>query len=308
MRSRKRSDRDGADRDQRASDREQAVADVEHRRHHGGPDSERTYDEARAERIDATADRGETAAERDAVDLARGRDAVRRDRTATLRDLSAVERDRAGDVRDRAAERESDALAEGAGAGDAAVEEFLAESARIRVRSSADRARAAVDRGQAATDRAQAAADRRRARIAFQEAQYETLTGVYAHDLGRAALQLEMDDSRRDHRPFVLASIEVEGFDDYRRRRGDAAADALLVAVVDALNSSLVVSDPIVRTRVGEFLCGFAATDLDAALRRVEDICHSLEQGPTGGKVIVSWPAPAAAEASVEACSACCTR
>jgi hypothetical protein len=38
------------------------------------------------------------------------------------------------------------------------------------------------------------------------------------------------------------------------------------------------------------------------------DCAVEIAVAATGGKAIVSWPAPAAAEASADACSACCTR
>jgi diguanylate cyclase (GGDEF)-like protein len=190
---------------------------------------------------------------------------AQRDEVARMRDVVADARDLAADLRDRE------------------VASFEME----RAYAAADRASAADDRRLAAEDRGSALAYRNQVRVALDLAHSDGLTGAQRRDLGRVTLQQEIERSRRSGEPFVLAFIDVDGLKQLNDRDGHAAGDALLQAVVAALNAGRRSYDPIVRVGGDEFLCGFTNTDLDASRRRIEEICYSLERSDAAASISV---------------------
>ena len=192
------------------------------------------------------------------------------------RDAAAESRDLAADLRDQAAGREDDIMLLDEETRDSAIRVLLSANDAVRVRSAADRAHSASDRQSAAADRAQAGADTGAARLGWQRAQLDALTGAHLRDLGSVVLRNEIERARRSQEPFALAFIDVDGLKELNDREGHAAGDALLQAVVLALRAQLRSYDPIVRVGGDEFLCGFTNTRLDASRRRVDgDPCRA---------------------------------
>jgi diguanylate cyclase (GGDEF)-like protein len=289
------SDQQHADLDQHASDRDQAVADREHADAPSDSSEQLTYDVSRAERANSSAARELTAAKRANAELARRDRAQGRDETARLRDQTASMRDRAAEERDHAADRETETLLGDVETGDP-FRSFLAASQTNRGQAASDRTRAAGDRKRAASDRDHAGGDRRRAVINLQRAQHDSLTGAYMRELGRAALQHEIDRSRRSGEPFVLAFVDVDGLKEVNDGRGHAAGDALLQSVVEALESKMRSYDPIVRVGGDEFLCGFTNIGLDASGRRIDEIRAAVTQQSAGGSITVGLASLGATE------------
>lgn len=200
----------------------------------------------------------------------------------------AAARDLAADARDQAAQHHAAVLLAAEASCDSALRLPLSgDRTAGRDQAAADRAAAALDRELAAADRLQARLDDGEVRMELEQAQLDGLTGAHRLDLGRLALQREIDRARRSDEPFVLGFIDVDGLKELNDREGHAAGDALLAAVVGALRSELRSYDPIVRVGGDEFLCGFTNTELEAATRRVREIRASLERGPTGASISV---------------------
>lgn len=243
--------------DQRASDHDQEIADREHAARSHTVEEDAAYDAARGERQTVAVERRGTQ--------------NRRAATARDRDDTAIARDRVADERDARSEGpfevppDRSALAEHEAVLIRQLEELAAEAA-------ADRARAAADRARAATDRANAARERARLQAELDRAHLDELTGAFRRELGRQALQNEMDRARRSDGRFVLAFVDVDDLKLVNDRDGHAAGDRALQGVVRAIRSRLRSFDPIIRFGGDEFVCGLSATDLAEATARFESI------------------------------------
>jgi diguanylate cyclase (GGDEF)-like protein len=239
---------------------------------------------AAADRAAAADDRRRAAADLLQATTDGGQSQVERQR---LRDLAAAARDRAADTRDRAAAAEQAALLTGERVRDSMIGTLLSAGNEGRERAAQDRAGAASDRRHAATDRAGASADSVQARVRHDHAQLDGLTGAHRRDLGRIALEHEIDRCRRSGDPFVLAFIDVDGLKELNDRQGHAAGDELLTTVVAAVRSQLRSYDPVVRIGGDEFLCGFTNTQLEASRRRVQEIRVALKQSLVAASISV---------------------
>jgi diguanylate cyclase (GGDEF)-like protein len=204
-----------------------------------------------------------------------------RGESARLRDVTAGSRDVAADARDRLAGRREEALLaieDSRDSGDSTIRDLLTTSSLVRGHAAADRADAASDRRGAAADRVRAGADSGQARADLHHAQFDSLTGVYARELGHIMLQHEIDRSRRSGDPFVLGFIDVDGLKAVNDCGGHAAGDVLLQDVVHVISARLRSYDAVVRVGGDEFLCGFSNTGLDAAGRRATDIREAVAE------------------------------
>jgi diguanylate cyclase (GGDEF)-like protein len=197
-----------------------------------------------------------------------------RDEKARVRDLKADARDAAAALRDLEAEAQASLVVPDEC--EALVRELRLAAGMARDEAAADREQAANDRRLAAVDRISAGVDRGYARLELREAGSDGLTGVQRRNLGRVALQDEIERSRRSGEPFALAFVDVDGLKQLNDFEGHAAGDELLQAVAAALKTGRRSYDPIVRIGGDEFLCGFTNTDLSACGRRVQDIRGSL--------------------------------
>jgi diguanylate cyclase (GGDEF)-like protein len=115
-----------------------------------------------------------------------------------------------------------------------------------------------------AVDRMRALADQYR-RLASQVT-VDELTGALRRGAGLAALQREIDRSRRGGEAgVVVVFVDVDGLKEVNDRDGHAAGDDLLRATVSALRDRLRSYDLIVRYGGDEFLCVLTGTTLEQA-------------------------------------------
>jgi len=199
--------------------------------------------------------RSPTALERDLTHQART-DAARR------RDLAAEDRDRAAQGRDeRARER------------DETAERREAESRKI---AAAHRLAAECDREMGAHDRRLAAGDRAAAAAEAAHAGIDHLTGALRRGVGLAAIQREMDRTRRSGEPLVIAFVDIDGLKGVNDSRGHFAGDRVLKAVAKTIRRHLRSYDVITRYGGDEFVCSLASQDTPGAARRFDAIAARL--------------------------------
>lgn len=242
--------------DQVASDEDQASAD---REHHPSQDAvaEQAYEAARIARTEGTI-------RRLASHVSRSMTAGLRAVTADQRDATALERDavaRRRDARSKAAEQA-----------------IVASDAPILEKFERLRARAAADRRQAAEDRARAAAERARLEAELHTAHLDELTGAYRREIGTLALTHEIARARRSKGSFVLAFVDVDCLKRVNDRKGHAAGDAVLRALVSHMRSNLRSFDPVVRYGGDEFVAGLGGIDVAEAARRFATIDRSVRE------------------------------
>lgn len=270
-------DQDTSDRDQAAADRDRAgrVSVV-------GPDGD--YEASRAARLAGTLERMDTGRARAQTASDRLLQTTSRDEHARLRDMSADARDAAARERDLAAaefERQSDLRTSGHAARD--------DAAAVRERAATDRARAAADRERAAADRASSARDRERANSALMHAHIDQLTGAYGRHMGTVALERELNRARHANGRLVLAYVDVDDLKKVNDHQGHPAGDALLQAVVHAIQQHLRSYDPIVRFGGDEFVVALADCHRDDACRRFRQISATLKQTPSAASISVGF-------------------
>lgn len=289
-------DQTGSERDQSASDRDRAIADADQRisnRDQVAADRERAahptreqshaYEASRADRVEGTLARVGTARARARTAGERLENAASRDQSAHLRDLGAEARDRAAAQRDRAAATLDREL----GLPRSSAETARHHAANVRSHAAAERARAAVDRENAAADRAAAARDRELLKAALEQAQLDPLTGALGRGLGMVTLEREINRSRHGTGGLVLAFVDVDKLKQVNDSQGHAAGDALLRAVVAAIQTHLRSYDPIVRVGGDEFVCALGDCTPEHAHRRFQEIQGTLAQTQPGASISV---------------------
>ena len=275
-------DQGGADADQAASDQDQAASDQD--------EADAASDQRAAERDQASADQhwpvdaGESGLQSsDVLRLAREHSKasrlsthIARARTARLRADTANERDASAAARDETAQRR-DVREEAMERSVAASDEPLAQKLeQVRGRATAARARAAAGRDRAAQDQAGAARERARLEAELQSAHLDDLTGAFRREMGRLALNQEIDRARRADGRFVIAFVDVDGMKSVNDRDGHSAGDRVLQVLVLTLRSNLRSFDPIVRYGGDEFVCGLGGVDEDVVARRFDVIDRSV--------------------------------
>jgi diguanylate cyclase (GGDEF)-like protein len=255
--------------DQRAADGDQASADQLHLDDLDGAGRE-AYQTSRLTRE-------ENRAERLATHVVRARIAHSRVRTAAQRDEAAAARDemaRRRNLRDEAMEHS-------VAASDSPLAKKL-EQVRVRataagVRAAAARSRAAASEDRAAQGEASAARELARMEAELLSAHLDDLTGALRREMGRLALNQEIDRARRGDGRFVVAFADVDGLKCVNDRDGHAAGDRVLKTVVWTIRSNLRSFDPIVRYGGDEFVCGLGGVDHDVVARRFEAIDRSVQ-------------------------------
>jgi diguanylate cyclase (GGDEF)-like protein len=148
---------------------------------------------------------------------------------------------------------------------------------RLGLEAAEDRQHAAADRQRAARDRANAAREKSGLEAALHSAHLDELTGAYRREMGRMALNQEIDRARRADGRLVVAFVDVDGLKDLNDRGGHAAGDRALQTVVTAIRTRLRSFDPITRYGGDEFVCGLGGTDVAEAERRFASIGAAIE-------------------------------
>ena len=257
------SDQDDADaaRDQRAANRDQTKADERRSVDPGGAGLE-GYEALRLAHEETTASRLSTHADRVKTSRSRAESANARDASAAGRDETAQRRD----VREEQLER----------SGAASGEPLAHKLEEVRARATASRARAAAGRDRAAQSETGVAREFARLEAELQSAHLDDLTGAFRREMGRLALNQEIDRARRADGRFVIAYVDVDGMKRINDEDGHAAGDHVLQTLVLTLRANLRSFDPIVRYGGDEFVVGLGGVDYDVVARRFEIIDLSV--------------------------------
>jgi diguanylate cyclase (GGDEF)-like protein len=290
------SDRGGSEHDQISSDRDQAAADIDQAASDGARvqrDDPIAYERTRRMRADSTLERHKASRVRGTSSVVRDRIAAQRDRLAAARDLTSAARDEAAAALDAEMERlERERRAEGNGRLDgrgaqlrAAGERRLA--AQSRARAALQRQAAAEDREHAARDRQFAALDREAYAQELATAATDEVTGALRRGVGLAALQREMDRTRRTGEQLIVAFVDVDGLKAVNDDRGHAAGDALLRTVARLIGDEFRSYDLILRFGGDEFVCSFSGAGLDEIGRRFERVGAHLSQAIPGASISI---------------------
>jgi len=121
-------------------------------------------------------------------------------------------------------------------------------------------------------------------RLAAQVA-VDELTGALRRGAGIAALQRDIDRSRRAKSPVVVAFIDADGLKRVNDTHGHAAGDQFLRQVVSALRERLRSYDLVVRYGGDEFFCALSNVERSIAERLLYEIRDSIPSR-TGGLTI----------------------
>jgi diguanylate cyclase (GGDEF)-like protein len=290
-------DETASERDQLAADRDQVAADDDRAAalDHGlAPEDGEGY--ARSRRA-----RSKSARDRESASRVRAQTALARDDAATRRDRLAAQRDAAARTRDELAAKvdaEFDRLEHEDGAGDqqSADGADALRRARDRRRAGLSRSRAAAlrdiaakDRELAAKDRADAARDRAGAAAELAAEGLDDLTGTMRRRVGFAAIQREIDRTRRSGESLVVAYVDVDGLKVINDTAGHRAGDELLTAVARSIMHHLRSYDVICRFGGDEFVCSLAGQDLDGARERFQQIGTRLSEASSGATISVGF-------------------
>jgi len=274
-------------RDQAASDLDQASADADQAAV-DALDQAATDAYARTRRA-----RAWTTLERDITSKARSDAANVRDATAARRDRAAAERDEAAAARDELAAKldaEVERLEKMPGHPGMSV---LLRAVDDRKRAAASRARAAaqreaarLDREQAARDREEAARDRALAAAELALEGFDHLTGALRRRVGLAAIQREVDRTRRTGENLVVGFVDVDGLKEVNDAAGHAAGDHLLREIVRAIRRDLRSYDLVARYGGDEFVCALTG-DMDAIRARFRQMAARFAQATDGASVTI---------------------
>jgi diguanylate cyclase (GGDEF)-like protein len=137
------------------------------------------------------------------------------------------------------------------------------------------------------------ALDRLRAMAGFTQklaemASTDDLTGALRRSAGLAALQREIDRSRRvGGLGIVVLFIDVDGLKHTNDTEGHAAGDILLVDVVAAIRKRVRSYDLVIRYGGDEFVCALVEETLQDAERTLADIRRQFTLRTRGHSVSV---------------------
>jgi diguanylate cyclase (GGDEF)-like protein len=274
-----------AERDQHASDIDQAVDDWRLARGPVADDDGTKHEASRAQRGDVSRERDFTAEERSRAAAQRLTTAAQRDDVAARRDRAATIRDRDLDAADQAADQNDKALDQQERQARDAGDENVIQLGSLRVAAGAVRRDAARERATAAHDRASAAADRDRAAADRRYAGLDELTGMFRRGSGELALTREIDRWRRSGQSLILAVIDVDSLKAVNDVHGHAEGDALLRDVATAITSAMRSYDATVRWGGDEFVCAIADVTPRMASDRIRDIQAALEARRPGASI-----------------------
>jgi diguanylate cyclase (GGDEF)-like protein len=219
--------------------------------------------------------------------------AEQRDRLAAARDLTSAARDQLAAALDAEIERlerehraEEDAQLNGRGIQlRAARERRLAGQSRAR--AALQRQAAAEDRAHAARDREFAALDRKAYARELASAATDEVTGALRRGVGLAALQREMDRTKRTGEQLIVAFVDVDGLKAVNDHQGHSAGDALLQTVARLVSDEFRSYDLILRFGGDEFVCSFSGDGLDQIGRRFERVGSRLNEAIPGASISI---------------------
>jgi diguanylate cyclase (GGDEF)-like protein len=281
------SDQTGSEHDQISSDRDQAAADIDQ----AASDEERVqrgrmaaYARTRQMRADSTHERHTASQARGTSSIVRDGVAERRDGLAAARDLASTARDQLAAALDAEVERlEREHRAQDNGhLHDRGIELRASRERRLagqsRARAALQRQAAAEDRAHAARDRQFAALDRKAYAQELATAATDEVTGALRRGVGLAAMQRELDRTRRTHEQLIVVFVDVDGLKAVNDHQGHSAGDALLRTVARLVSNEFRSYDLIVRFGGDEFVCSFSGDGLDEIGKRFERVGVNLRE------------------------------
>jgi len=112
----------------------------------------------------------------------------------------------------------------------------------------------------------------------FVSATYESLTGLMRRETVLAALEVEVQRSRRYRRPLTVGMADLDHFKRVNDRYGHLVGDALLKHVANALKHGLRTSDSIGRYGGEEFLFVLPETDISSAAQVADKLRLLVEE------------------------------
>lgn len=119
------------------------------------------------------------------------------------------------------------------------------------------------------------------------EVAVDDLTGALRRGAGLAALQREIDRSRRTQTPIVVAFVDADGLKRVNDTMGHAAGDRFLREVVSVLRERLRSYDLVVRYGGDEFFCVLTNADLAVAERLVAEVRANVTTRTDGHSVSI---------------------
>jgi diguanylate cyclase (GGDEF)-like protein len=290
------SDQTRSEHDQISSDRDQAAADIDQAASNGNrllSGDELAYERTRRMRADSTLERHTASQTRGTSSVVRDNVAEQRDALAAARDLASFARDQlaaALDAEIEHLEREHSAEERGGLSGRAVqlrAEQERRLAAKSRARAALQRQAAADDREHAARDREFAALDRKAYARELSTAATDEVTGALRRGVGLAAVQREMDRTRRSGEQLVVAFIDVDGLKAVNDNQGHPAGDALLRNVVRLISQEFRSYDLILRFGGDEFVCSFSGDGMDEIGKRFERVSRALYQTTAGASISI---------------------
>lgn len=287
-----------AQRDQIASDHDQEAADLDQAasdRANGSGDSQVVYERSRRMRAESALERDSSSQARKGTALARDAAAEQRDRISTARDLAAEARDELAAALDAELTRQERTGAHENGRRLVTTQALLRiaqerrHATEARKRAAIQRKAAAEDREHAANDRRQAALDREVLASELASAEVDEVTGALRRRIGFAAIQREIDRTRRTGEQLIVAFIDVDGLKRVNDERGHAAGDDLLANVVHCVHKEFRSYDLITRFGGDEFICVLAGGGVADIAERFKRIAVCLEEATPGASISVGF-------------------
>jgi diguanylate cyclase (GGDEF)-like protein len=289
------SDQTGSEKDQISSDRDQAAADIDQALsddasvEHGDP---AVYEQTRRMRENSKLDRHTARRARGTSSVMRDRVAEQRDGLASARDLMSAARDQLAETLDAEIER----LAREGAAKDAQLSDREGElgappeprlGEQSRTRAALQRLAAAEDRASAARDREFAALDRKAYARELAIASTDEVTGALRRGVGLAALQREMDRTKRTGEQLIVVFVDVDGLKAVNDNRGHSAGDAMLRTVARVISDEFRSYDLILRFGGDEFVCSFSGDGLDEIAQRFQQVGVNLDRAIASASISI---------------------
>lgn len=108
----------------------------------------------------------------------------------------------------------------------------------------------------------------------FRDAATDPLTGLPNRRAGVNLLALQWEQARRNHGPFSVAMIDLDGFKRVNDTHGHEAGDRVLVGFAVRLRETLRAGDSLLRWGGEEFLAVLPGAKSHDAVRRLEKMLH----------------------------------
>ena len=108
----------------------------------------------------------------------------------------------------------------------------------------------------------------------FRDAATDPLTGLPNRRAGVNLLALQWEQARRNHGPFSVAMIDLDGFKRVNDTHGHEAGDRVLVGFAVRLRETLRAGDSLLRWGGEEFLAVLPGAESHDAVRRLEKMLH----------------------------------